>query len=78
MRFHDLLFDQAVRYRSLASTYQLDLRRDVDGEHAEIVDAVIARDADAAAAAIEKHYMLTATLLAEVPGAVSPAEPSQR
>jgi DNA-binding GntR family transcriptional regulator len=78
MRFHDLLFDQAVRYRSLAGTYQLDLRRDVDGEHGEIVDAVIARDADAAAAAIERHYMLTATLLVEVPGAVSSAEPSQR
>jgi DNA-binding GntR family transcriptional regulator len=78
MRFHDLLFDQAVRYRSLASTYALDLRRDVGAEHAEIVDAVIARDGDAAAAAIEKHYMLTATLLAEVPGAVSPAEPPRR
>jgi len=78
MRFHDLLFDQAVRYRSLASTYALDLRRDVRAEHAEIVDAVIARDAAAAAAAIERHYMLTATLLAEVPGAVSSGEPPQR
>jgi DNA-binding GntR family transcriptional regulator len=71
IRFHDLLFDQAIRYRMLTSSYQLDLRRDVKDEHAEIVQAVISRDADAAAAAIEKHYSLTANLLLEVPGAVT-------
>lgn len=70
MRFHDLLFDQAFRYQSLAGSYQIDRFRNVEAEHAAIVDAVIARDADAAAAAIEAHYMRTATLLAEAPGAV--------
>jgi DNA-binding GntR family transcriptional regulator len=35
------------------------------------VNAVIARDAEAAGAAIQKHYMLTATLLVKVPGAVT-------
>ena len=71
LRFHDLLFDQAIRYRSLAGIYQLDLRRNVEAEHADIVNAVIARDAAAAGAAIQKHYMLTATLLVKVPGAVT-------
>ena len=66
IRFHDLLYDQMIRYRSLAGAYQLDLRRNVRSEHGAIVDAVIARDADAAAAAIEKHYMTTANLLVEV------------
>ena len=66
IRFHDLLYDQMIRYRSLAGAYQLDLRRNVRSEHGAIVDAVIARDADAAAAAIETHYMTTANLLAEV------------
>jgi DNA-binding GntR family transcriptional regulator len=78
IRFHDLLFDQAIRYRSLTGTYQLDMQRDVAAEHAAIVDAVIARDADAAAVAIEKHYMLTATLLIEQPGAVASAADAPR
>ena len=66
IRFHDLLYDQMIRYRCLAGAFQLDLRRNVRSEHADIVDAVIARDDDAAAAAIEKHYMTTANLLVEV------------
>jgi DNA-binding GntR family transcriptional regulator len=66
IRFHDLLYDQMIRYRSLAGALQLDLRRNVKEEHGAIVDAVIARDADAAAVAIEQHYMKTANLLAEV------------
>jgi DNA-binding GntR family transcriptional regulator len=73
MRFHDLLFDQTIRYRSVAAAYETarqDLRPDVAAEHARIVDAVIARDADAAAAAIEHHYMNTANLLVEAPDLV--------
>jgi DNA-binding GntR family transcriptional regulator len=70
IRFHDLLFDQAIRYRALGGSFRLDLRRDINGEHAEIVRAVIARDADAAAAAIKTHYQTTADLLAELPGVV--------
>jgi DNA-binding GntR family transcriptional regulator len=63
MRFHDLLFDQTIRYRSVAAAYETersDLRRDVKNEHAEIVRAAVARDADAAAAALERHYLATA------------------
>jgi DNA-binding GntR family transcriptional regulator len=74
MRFHDLLFDQTIRYRSVAAAYELqrqDLRSGAAGEHARIVEAVIARDADAAAAAIEKHYMTTASVIIEAPELVA-------
>ncbi len=66
LRFHDLLFDQTLRYRSIAVAYELaqSERRDAVVEHAAVVDAVLARDADAAAAAIERHYMSTANILA--------------
>lgn len=67
IRFHDVLFDQTIRYRSLESVYsrarRSDARRDINGEHAEIVKAALARDADAAAAALERHYLKTKTLL---------------
>ena len=68
MRFHDLLFDQTIRYRSVAAAYETersDLRRDVKVEHAEIVRAAVARDADAAADALRRHYMVTANQLVE-------------
>jgi DNA-binding GntR family transcriptional regulator len=68
IRFHDILYDQYERYRSLAGVYQLDASRDVEREHEEIVRAVIARDADAAVAALTCHYQRTADLLATVPG----------
>lgn len=70
IRFHDLLFDQAIRYRALAGAYRIDRQRNVVEEHAVIVRAVIARDADAAAAAIEVHYSTTSNLLVELPGVV--------
>jgi DNA-binding GntR family transcriptional regulator len=70
MRYHDQLFDQTVRYRSVASAYEathIGSRVDATVEHARIVDAVLARDADAAASAIEDHYMATARLIVEAP-----------
>jgi DNA-binding GntR family transcriptional regulator len=67
IRFHDILFDQTIRYRSLESVYSRALRsdaqRDVNGEHAEIVKAVLARDENAAALALERHYLKTRNLL---------------
>jgi DNA-binding GntR family transcriptional regulator len=67
IRFHDILFDQTIRYRSLESVYsrarRSDARRDVNGEHAEIVKAVLARDENAAAQALERHYLKTKNLL---------------
>jgi DNA-binding GntR family transcriptional regulator len=64
IRFHDMLFDQTARYRSLESIYgqteRSDARRNVVGEHAEIVQAVVARDTDRAAEVLERHYLTTA------------------
>jgi DNA-binding GntR family transcriptional regulator len=68
MRFHDLLFDQTIRYRSVAAIYEserAELYRDANEEHAEIVAAAVARDPDAAAAALERHYYQTAHHLIE-------------
>lgn len=70
MRFHDQLFDQTVRYRSVAVAYEVKHRggrSDGAREHARIVQAVLARDADAAAQAIGDHYMATANLIIEAP-----------
>ena len=74
MRFHDLLFDQTIRYRSVAAIYEserVDLPRDAHAEHAEIVMAAVARDADAAAAALERHYYRTTQYLTEGPELVT-------
>jgi DNA-binding GntR family transcriptional regulator len=65
LRFHDLLFDQIVRYRSAAPADEMarrDRSRDCIAEHNEIVRAAVMRDADAAAAALERHYTMTADL----------------
>ena len=55
MRFHDLLFDQTIRYRSIASAYEAtrdDLRRDVRmPSMPPSSKATVARDADTAASA---------------------------
>jgi GntR family transcriptional regulator, carbon starvation induced regulator len=79
MRFHDLLFDQTIRYRSIASTYETereDLQRDPNAEHAEIVRATVARDADTAAALLERHYHGTADRLLAGQGNPTDAPPS--
>jgi DNA-binding GntR family transcriptional regulator len=70
MRFHDQLFDQTQRYRAVAVAYEIKTRgspSDPAREHARIVQAVLARDADAAAQAIEAHYMATANLIINAP-----------
>ena len=81
MRFHDLLFDQTIRYRSIASTYETereDLHRDPNAEHAEIVRATVARDADTAAALLERHYHGTADRLLAGQGSPTVAAPSSK
>jgi DNA-binding GntR family transcriptional regulator len=81
MRFHDLLFDQTIRYRSISSNYETerkDLSRDANAEHAEIVRAAVARDADTAAALLERHYQGTADRLIAGQGALAGAPASSR
>jgi DNA-binding GntR family transcriptional regulator len=81
MRFHDLLFDQTIRYRSISSTYETereDLRRDPNAEHAEIARATVARDADATAALLERHYYGTAERLLAGQGGLTGASPPSK
>jgi DNA-binding GntR family transcriptional regulator len=70
MRFHDQLFDQSTRYRAVAVAYEIKNprgRNDAAREHGWIVAAALARDADAAAQAIETHYLATTKLIIESP-----------
>lgn len=76
IRFHDILFGQTIRYRSLESIYsrtrRSDAGRDINGEHEAIVKAVLARDEDAAAKALERHYLTTKKLLLLGPARETP------
>lgn len=65
MKFCNQLYDLNVRYRNLAgqsSTYPL---RDVTDEHANILQAALARDANKASEQLLTHYRLTGAFLAE-------------
>ena len=57
-----LLFDQAERYRAVRANHvpEQQLKRDVAAEHEEIYRATLARDAERALAALERHYRTTA------------------
>ncbi len=74
LTFCDQLADQAYRYRQLA-VQRIYPKRKEKGEHASLVQAVLARDADRAVALLNKHYRLTADIIlktGDVPG--SPSE----
>ncbi len=57
--FRDVLQEQSERYRRLAIRRDASQERDVEAEHAAIVEAVRKRDADAAVAALSKHFTTT-------------------
>ena len=61
--FTRALAEEAALYRRWSVPFETD--RDVAGEHAAIVDAVIARDADLASERLCSHIALTARLLLE-------------
>lgn len=64
LRLRGILYAQSERYRS--ASVPLDrTRRDVAGEHKAIADAAIARDTDAACAAMRDHLRLTTRILIE-------------
>ena len=64
LRFCSQLYDLNIRYRFLAGR-ELDYRkRDVSEEHAGILDAAVARDADLASQRLIDHYRLTGDFLA--------------
>jgi DNA-binding GntR family transcriptional regulator len=62
MKFREQLHVQAERYRRLVLPYAK-TKRNVEAEHQAIVDAVLARDADAACELLAQHFRLTADLL---------------
>jgi DNA-binding GntR family transcriptional regulator len=59
LSFRDVLHEQSERYRRLSIRREIDEPRDVEAEHAAIVQAVLARDADAAVNALARHFMTT-------------------
>ena len=56
--FRDVLHEQSERYRRL-SIRDVSKVRDVETEHAAIVEAALRRDADAAVDALAKHFNVT-------------------
>ncbi len=60
--FADTLRDQTTRYRHLTVGASAGPQRNVPGEHKAIVDAILARDADAACRVLEQHLQRTTEL----------------
>lgn len=58
IRFRRTLFDQTQRYRQLALLSEQQPRSSLE-EHQQIMDACLARDADAACALMDRHIVLT-------------------
>ncbi len=63
MRLRDQLFAQSERYRMLGGRYGLRDRRDVNREHKDIADAVLARDIDRATGLMDSHLEKTTSML---------------
>ena len=61
--FRDVLHEQSERYRRLSIRREAGKVRDVEAEHAAIVEAVLRRDADMAVAALSDHFMTTMHLV---------------
>jgi GntR family transcriptional regulator, carbon starvation induced regulator len=57
------LFDASELYRGLAAPLTAEGARDVATEHAQIMEAALARDVDVSAARLELHFRATTKLL---------------
>lgn len=64
IRYCDQLYDLNIRYRNLAADGSGYGRRSIETEHKNILDATLARDADAAARHLVDHYRRTGDYLA--------------
>jgi DNA-binding GntR family transcriptional regulator len=62
MAFHAQLYDLSDRYRRLSVRSGLS-GRDFDAEHQRIMDAALARDADAAIAFTVEHFVETSRVI---------------
>lgn len=76
-RMIELLYDHSERYRRLSSVKQ-SRKRDSDAEHRAIVDATLARDADAAAARLVEHIERTTLELTRAPGLFSTSDSTKK
>jgi GntR family carbon starvation induced transcriptional regulator len=63
MRLCRLLYDKSERYRNLAKRTTRDRGRDVAGEHRGLMDAAMARDADAACKLLGEHFAETTEII---------------
>ena len=68
LKFCSQLYDLNIRYRFLAGRALSYRKRDVGEEHARILAAAIARDADSASERLLNHYKLTGAFLAGLLG----------
>lgn len=59
------LFDSTELYRCWVAKLVSPESRDVDGEHQRIVDAIVAKDAEAASVALREHYEATVKVILE-------------
>lgn len=74
LRLRELLYAQTERYRQL-SVPLAEIERDIDREHREIMEAVLARNADRAIALMTVHLKLTTNIVLAKPFSV-PAMPT--
>jgi DNA-binding GntR family transcriptional regulator len=62
IQFHSQLAEQSARYRRLAIDFATS-KRDIAGEHADIVKAVLDRDADRACRLVRAHFSRTTDIV---------------
>jgi len=63
MRLRDQLYAQSERYRILGTQIRMSKARDVEREHQDITEAVLARDADRATGLMAAHFEMTTHIL---------------
>lgn len=68
LKYCSQLYDLNIRYRYLAGSTLSYKHRDVGDEHAGVLDAAVARNADTASERLLNHYKLTGAFLAGLLG----------
>ncbi len=76
-RIHDLLLQQAERYRRITFASGRTVRRNVQQEHKAIMEAAIARDIDAACGLAASHIQRTLNVLDQIE-AIKQGEPAAK
>lgn len=71
------LLEQSERYRNLLGKFKSGRKRNVDSEHQDIMQAVLARDADLACKRLSEHFWTTTQLILESSGGKDAAFPSE-